>query len=146
MRTPSSLRLRPTCWLWHPLSPSTPAAQQFRRAVNHPSPLLLFPGCSAGTMNLRVELLARTFSCTRRSIQGLTATSGGDVEIMQALQGNDFGATSATRGGSGEGTVEQAGREHLRENEATILYYGRGLKTSWACARFFFLRRGWQEL
>lgn len=60
-------------------------------------------------MNLRVELLACTFSCTRRSIQGLTATSGGDVEITQALQGNDFGATSATPGGSGEETVSKQG-------------------------------------
>lgn len=90
-------------------------------------------------MNLRVELLARIFSCTRRAVQGLTATSGGDVEITQVLQGNDFGATSATAGGSGEGPVEPAGREHFREDEATILYYGRGLKTSWAGARFFFL-------
>lgn len=61
------------------------------------------------TMNLRVELLARTFSCTRHSVQSLTATSGGDVEITQVLSGNDIGATSATAGCSGEGPVEQGG-------------------------------------
>lgn len=70
MRTPSFRRLRPTCWLSCVLNLTV------RLQLSSPGrlsiiilPRLLFPEGSAVTMNLRVELPVRTFSCTHHSVQ-----------------------------------------------------------------------------
>lgn len=142
---PSSLRLRPTCWLRCTLTLT--ARLQLSspgRAVNHPSPPLLFPRGSAVTMNPRVELAARTFSCTRHhSVQTLTATSEGDV-ITKVLRGNDIGATSAMGRGSGVGGQIRQGALQRGWSCRIVLWEMPKDQLGWC--EIFFLRRGWQEL
>lgn len=61
------------------------------------------------TQNLRVEPPALTFSCTRRAVQSLTATSAGGVEAPQVLRGNDIEVTSAMERGSDVGRYSWEG-------------------------------------